>query len=76
MDVHVVPSTSTEATIEKLRIILSTHGIPDQFVSDNGSGLTSQEFLLLVKMNGIKHTLTSPYNPSSNVLTECVVQTF
>ena len=34
MEVHVVPSTSTEATIEKLRIIFGTHGIPEQLVSD------------------------------------------
>ena len=75
-EVHVVPSTSTEATIEKLRIILSTHGIPDQLVSDNGSRFASQEFSLFMKMNGIKHTLTSPYHPNSNGLAECDVQTF
>ena len=39
MEVHVFPSTSTEATIEKLRIIFAIHGIPEQLVSDNGSGL-------------------------------------
>ena len=48
MEVHVVLSTSTEATIKKLRIIFSIHGIPDQLVSDNGSGFTSQEFSLFI----------------------------
>ena len=39
MEVHVFPSTSTEATIEKLRIIFAIHGVPEQLVSDNRSGL-------------------------------------
>ena len=57
-------STSTEAAIKKLRTIFSTHGIPEQLLSDNGSGFASQEFLLFMKKNGIKHTLTSLYHPS------------
>ena len=52
MEVRVDPSTSTEATTEKLRIIFSTHGIPDQLVLDNGSGITSQEFSLFMKRLG------------------------
>ena len=76
MEVHIVPSTSTEATIEKLRIIFGTHGIPEQLVSDNGSGFTSREFSLFMERNGIKHILTSPYHPSSNGLAERAVQTF
>ena len=76
IEVHVVPSTSTKATIEKLRIIFATHGIPEQLVSDNGSGFTSQEFSLFMERNGIKHILTSPYHTSSYGLAECAVQTF
>ena len=73
MEVHVVSSTSTEATIEKLRIIFATHGILEQLVSDNGSGFTSQEFSLFTERNRIKHILTSPYHLSSNGLAECAV---
>ena len=76
MEVHFIPSTSTEATIEKLRIIFATHGISEQVVSDNGSEFTSQEFSLFIERNGIKHILTSPYHPSSNGLAEHAVQTF
>ena len=76
MEVHVVPSTSTKATYEKLRIIFATHGIPEKLVSDNGSGFTSQKYLLFMERNGIKHILTSPYHLSSNGLAERAVQTF
>ena len=76
MEVRAVPSISTETTIEKLRIIFSTHRIQEQLVSDNGSGFTSQKFSLFMKKNGMKHTLTSPYHHSSNSLAECAIQTF
>lgn len=39
-----VSSTSTESTINVLRKLFATHGIPQQLVSDNGSGFTSQQF--------------------------------
>ena len=73
MEVHIVPSTSAENTIAKLRDIFATHGVP---VSDNGSGFTSAEFTQFMDHNGIKHTLVSPYHPASNGLAEHAVQTF
>ena len=76
MVVHVVPSTSTEATIEKLRIIFATHGIPEQLVLDNGFGFNSHECSLFMERNRILHILTSPYHPSSNSLAESAVHTF
>ena len=39
-----VPSTSSEATINVLRSVFATHGLPYQIVSDNGPGFTSQQF--------------------------------
>ena len=44
MEVHIVPSTSAEATIAKLRNIFATFGLPEQLVSDNSSSFTSTEF--------------------------------
>ena len=76
LEVHVVPSTSAAATIDKLRAIFATFGLPDQIVSDNGPGFTSTEFQQFLSANGIRQTLTSPYHPSSNSLAERAVQTF
>ena len=67
---HIVPSTSAEATISKLCLIFSTFGLPDQLVSDNGTGFTSAEFRTFLSANGIRQILTSPYHSSSNGLAE------
>ena len=70
-------STSTsEATIEKLRIAFSTHGLPEMVVTDNGSNFVSKELEAFLKQNGIRHIKTAPYYPSSNGLAERAVQTF
>ncbi|XP_046869411.1 uncharacterized protein K02A2.6-like [Drosophila willistoni] len=37
LEVAVVSSTSTAATIKVLRQLFATHGLPDQLVSDNGT---------------------------------------
>lgn len=66
-ETHIVSSTSTEATIAVLRTVFA---LPDTVVSDNGSGFTSSDFLA---SNGIRHTRTSPYHPSSNGLAERAV---
>ena len=76
MEVHIVPSTSAEATIAKLRNIFASFGLPEQLVSDNGCGFTSAEFQKFLMENGVKQILTSPYHPSSNGLAERAVQTF
>ena len=76
MEVHIVPSTSAEATIAKLRNIFATFGLPEQLVSDNGSSFTSTEFQKFLMEKGVKQILTSPYHPSSNGLAERAVQTF
>ena len=70
-------STSTsEATIGKLRIAYSTHGLPKMVVTDKGSNFVSKEFEAFLKQNGICHIKTAPFHPSSNGLAERAVQTF
>ncbi|UYV81361.1 K02A2.6-like [Cordylochernes scorpioides] len=39
-------------------------------LADNGRQFVSGEFEQFTKMNGIRHTKTSPYNPSTNGLAE------
>ena len=68
-----VSSTSASQTIDKLRTIFSTHGLPITLVSDNGPPFTSVKFATFMKGNGILHKRVLPYHPSSNGLAEnCV----
>ena len=68
-------SATSQATIEKLRLVFSTHSLPETIVSDNGTVFTSDEFAAFVRQNGIKHLTSAPYNPASNVLAERAIQT-
>ena len=56
--------------------VFATHGLPEQIVSDNGSGFISSEFQKLFTDNGVRQCLSSPYHPPSNGLAERAVQTF
>ena len=38
IEVHIVPSTTSLAAIEKLRVTFATHGLPETLVSDDGPG--------------------------------------
>ena len=71
-----MPSITSAKTIEKLRIIFATHGLPQKHVTNNGSTFTSSEFLQFTEKNGIKHVTSAPYHPSTNGLAERAVQTF
>ena len=64
---------SAETTIAKLRTIFATHGLPEQLVSDNGSGFTSAQF----RLHGPQWNQAYPnLHPSSNGLAKREVQTF
>ena len=69
-------STSSRITIDALRSIFATHGLPEMLVSDNGTAYTSVEFQTFMKRNGVRHVTSAPYHPSSNGLAERAVQTF
>ena len=70
-----VAAATSQSTIEKLRFIFSTHGLPEVLVSDNGTPFTSAEFAAFTKANGIRHLRIAPYHPASNGLAERAVQT-
>ena len=76
VEVAIVSTCSSQQAIKFLRGIFATHGIPEQLVSDNGSAFCSDEFKSFTLCNGIKHSRTAPYHPSSNGLAERSVQTF
>ena len=75
LEAHVVETPTLAGTIQKLRQMFATHGIPETIVTDNGSVFTSKEFNHFTDMNGIKHLNTEPYHPASNGLAERAVQT-
>ena len=44
MEVHMTKSSTSLATIEKMRSTFATLGLPEQLVTDNGTSFTSEEF--------------------------------
>ena len=76
IEVKPVNNATSTVTIDQLRSIFATHGIPEMLVTDNGSVFTSEEFEKFTKQNGIRHVKSAPYHPASNGLVERAVQTF
>ena len=74
VDVAAVTWATSSITIEKLRGMIATHGIPDVIVSDNGTVFTSDEFETFMRLNGIRHVRSAPYHPSTNGLAERAIQ--
>jgi len=75
LEVYVMNSATTAATIEKLRDTFARYGLPDVLVSDNATCFTSDEFQQFLKANGIRHAKSAPYHPTTNGLAERAVQT-
>ena len=76
MEVHIMGSTSTEATIEKMEMSFASTGLPVHLVTDNGPQFVSERFASFCAANGIKHITSAPYHPSTNGLAERGVQVF
>lgn len=68
-----MPSTNVSAVMSKLNEVFS---IPVYMVSDNGLPFQSREFQNFCRVKGINLLFSLPYNPESNGLAECSVQTF
>lgn len=73
LEVIPVNSMSATSTIDHLRSLFATHGIPDAIASDNGSTFTSLEFRDFLQGNQIRQILVAPYHPSSNGQAERMV---
>lgn len=75
LEVEIVTAATSAHTIQKLRAMFATHGLPEMLVSDNGTAFTSAEFQEFLSNNGVRHLTSAPYYPSSNGLAERAVQT-
>ena len=63
--------STTEAICEALKErVFHVFGFPRRIHSDRGSQFTSETFAHLCKRLRIRHSMTTPYHPQSNGLTE------
>jgi len=76
LEVLRMSSTTAEATVNALRTVFATHGLPEELVTDNGAQFIAQEFKDFLRSNKIKHVLSAPYHPASNGEAERAVKTF
>ena len=70
----IASAVSSSCVIEELRTLFARFGLPEMIVSDNGTCFVSREFEEFLRKNGVKHTTSAPYHPSSNGLAERAVQ--
>ena len=59
-------STTSTSIINSLRSIFAEYGLPETFISDNGTQYTSDEFAQFVENYGFFHTTSSPHYHQSN----------
>ena len=76
LEVHPVTSINATVTIQHMRTIFSTFGLPKILVTNNGPSFVSREFEEFLCRNGIRHKTTDPYHPASNGVAERAVQIF
>ena len=69
-------SATSSLTIDSLRSIFATHGLPKEFVTNNRTQFSSTEFKEFMTSNGVRQIFSSPYHPSSNGLAERAMQSF
>ncbi|XP_047989844.1 uncharacterized protein K02A2.6-like [Leguminivora glycinivorella] len=74
LEVKQMTRTTAEEVIKVLREMFSHFGLPKMMVSDNGPPFTSAELANFMQLNGIKHTYSPAYHPSSNGATEGAVK--
>jgi len=68
-----VSSTTSSSTIDVLRDLFASFGIPEQIVRDKGAQFVSEEFQAFVRSNSIRHITSAPYHPATNGLAEKAV---
>ena len=76
LEVIPMTTTSAEKTIEVLRTLFASYGLPQKLVSDNGPQFTASSFEEFLSANGVQHLKSPPYHPATNGEAERFVQTF
>ena len=69
LEVLAMSSTTAEATVQALRFVFSTHGLPEEIVSDNGPQFIVQEFKDFFKCNYI---ILLSYHTTLHTATGCM----
>ena len=67
---------TSSQTIEQLKIIIATHGLPKKLDTDNGPSLVSKEFNEFMSCNGIVHITLLNEQFKLEVLFRIVCQDF
>ncbi|XP_039182475.1 uncharacterized protein K02A2.6-like [Crotalus tigris] len=75
LEITPVTTMMTARTIQVLRGIFASHGLPDVLTSDNGPQFTSSEFQSFLRVNMIRHATSAPFHPASNGQVERMVHT-
>ena len=73
-EVFVVNDMTAKTVILKCEEVFTRFGYPNFLVSDNGPTFVSNEFKEYLKIHGIYHKLTAPYNPATNGQAERFIQ--
>ena len=73
IEADVTSGSISTITTNKLRMMFSTHGIPDAIINYNASAFVGQEFQNVCRVNGIQHITRAPHHPASNGLAERAV---
>ena len=76
VEVEPMRTTTTEKTLDVLRMLFARYGLPKELVTDNGPQFTSTVFTRCLQENGICHLRSAPYHSATNGAAERVVQTF
>ena len=73
-EVYEMPSTTAQKTVDMLRHVFATFGLPQQLVLDNGPQFVAAEISEFFKQNGVKHICCNLYHLASNWLAERFVR--
>jgi transposase InsO family protein len=74
-EVYFLDNLSSQSIIKHLQAWQRRHRVPDSLLSDNGRQYISREFEEFLSNNRTKHLLTTPYNPTSNGISERINST-